>query len=90
MARSIRSKERHGWAHQPFAAVIRFSPDGQRIIADLTDPRVGTSDIWSFDLSRAFASRFTAEVTDESSPVWSADGRRVVFSSDRAGPTICT
>ena len=73
------------WTNQPFASSIRFSPDGQRIIADLTDPRVGTSDIWSFDLSRHVPSRFTAEVTDESSPVWSADGRRVVFSSDRAG-----
>jgi eukaryotic-like serine/threonine-protein kinase len=74
-----------GWMHQPFATSIRLSPDGQRVVADLTDPRVGTSDIWSFDLSRRVASRFTAEVTDESSPVWSPDGRRVVFSSDRAG-----
>jgi serine/threonine protein kinase/Tol biopolymer transport system component len=73
------------WAHQPFASSIRIAPDGQRILADLTDPHVGTSDIWSFDLSRRVASRFTAEVTDESSPIWSRDGRRVVFSSDRAG-----
>ena len=78
-------KNETGWAHQPFASSIRISPDGQRLVADLTDPRVGTSDIWSFDLSRRVASRFTAEVTDESSPIWSPDGRRVVFSSDRAG-----
>ncbi len=73
------------WAHQPFASSLRISPDGQRILAELTDPHVGTSDIWSFDLSRRVASRFIAEVTDDSSPIWSRDGRRVVFSSDRAG-----
>jgi eukaryotic-like serine/threonine-protein kinase len=82
--RSGRKSDRP-WAHQPFASSIRISPDGQRILADLTDSHVGTSDIWSFDLSRRVASRFTAEVTDESSPIWSRDGRRVVFSSDRAG-----
>lgn len=74
-----------GWVQQPFSSGIRISPDGQQVVADLTDPRVGTSDIWSFDLSRRVGSRFTAEVTDESSPIWSPDGRRVVFSSDRAG-----
>jgi eukaryotic-like serine/threonine-protein kinase len=74
-----------GWVDQPFASSVRISPDGQRVIADVTDPKVGTSDIWSFDLLRRVGSRFTAEVTDESSPIWSPDGRRVVFSSDRAG-----
>ena len=78
-------KAETGWVHQPFESSIRISPDGQRVVADLTDPRVGTSDIWSFDLSRRVASRFTAELTDESSPIWSPDGRRVVFSSDRGG-----
>ena len=78
-------KTETGWMHQPFTSSIRISPDGQKVVADLTDPRVGTSDIWSFDLSRRVASRFTAEVTDESSPIWSPDGRRVVFSSDRGG-----
>jgi Tol biopolymer transport system component len=74
-----------GWVQQSFTSSLRISPDGQKVVADLTDPRVGTSDIWSFDLSRRVASRFTSEVTDESSPIWSPDGRRVVFSSDRGG-----
>jgi Tol biopolymer transport system component len=78
-------KTETGWVHQPFESSIRISPDGERVVADLTDPRVGTSDIWSFDLARRVASRFTAEVTDETSPMWSPDGRRVVFSSDRGG-----
>ena len=78
-------KTETGWVHQPFESSIRISPDGQRVVADLTDPRVGTSDIWSFDLSRRVASRFTAEVTDETSPIWFPDGGRVVFSSDRGG-----
>jgi Tol biopolymer transport system component len=78
-------RDETGWIRQPFATSIRISSDGQKVVADLTDPRVGTSDVWSFDLTRKVASRFTAEVTDESSPVWSPDGGRIVFSSDRAG-----
>jgi eukaryotic-like serine/threonine-protein kinase len=78
-------KTETGWVQQPFSNSFRISPDGQRVVADLTDPRVGTSDIWSFDLARRVASRFTTEVTDESSPIWSPDGRRLVFSSDRGG-----
>jgi eukaryotic-like serine/threonine-protein kinase len=78
-------KNETGWTHQPFATFIRISSDGQKVVADLTDPKLGTSDVWSFDLARKVASRFTAEVTDESGPVWSPDGGRIVFSSDRAG-----
>jgi|KBSSwiS6_1023812.scaffolds.fasta_scaffold01567_2 Tol biopolymer transport system component len=74
-----------GWNRQPFGGPIRISPDGERVIADLLDPRAGSSDIWIYDLSRRVPTRFTTEVTDETGAAWAPDGRSVVFSSDRGG-----
>jgi eukaryotic-like serine/threonine-protein kinase len=73
------------WVQQPFSSAIRISPDGEHVIADVQDARTGSSDIWIYDLSRRVPMRFTADVGNDTSPVWSPDGRRVVFSSDRGG-----
>jgi Tol biopolymer transport system component/predicted Ser/Thr protein kinase len=73
------------WADQPFASAIRISPDGQRVIADVQDTRTGSSDIWIYDLERKVPMRFTTDQGNDTSPMWSADGRQVVFSSDRHG-----
>ena len=73
------------WAQQRFASTVRISPDGRRLIADVQDPRTGSSDIWIYDLTRAVPLRFTTDVGNDTTPSWSPDGRRVVFSSDRAG-----
>ena len=64
---------------------MRISPDGERVLADVLDPRAGSSDIWIYDLSRRLPTRFTADVTDETGAVWSPDTSRVIFSSDRGG-----
>jgi Tol biopolymer transport system component len=73
------------WADQPFASAIRVSRDGQRVIADVEDARIGSSDIWIFDLARQVPMRFTTDLGSDTSPIWSPDGRQVVFSSDRGG-----
>jgi len=74
-----------GWLHQRFASTIRISPDGTGVIADVQDPRTGSSDLWIYDLSRRVPIRFTADVGNDTNPVWSGDGLQVAFSSDRAG-----
>lgn len=74
-----------GWLGQPFASSVRFSPDGTQVVVDLEDPRAGASDIWTFDLSRQVPTRFTTDPASDTNPVWSSDGRRIVFSSDRGG-----
>ncbi len=42
-------------------------------------------DIWTIDLERGLASRLTARQGSNQRPVWSPDGRRIAFMSNRAG-----
>lgn len=63
----------------------RFSPDGQRVALTLFDPRTDTVDLWIRDLDRKVSTRFTADPSDETFPVWSPDGARIVYSSTRGG-----
>ncbi len=63
---------------------VRLSPDGLRCAVELRDPATGMIDIWVYDLARGVASRLTSGSTSVS-PVWSSDGRRILFSSNRRG-----
>jgi Tol biopolymer transport system component len=62
-----------------------LSRSGDRLAIHLTDPRAGTADIWVRDLTRGVSSRFTFGAGDEIAPVWSPDGTRIVFASDKDG-----
>jgi serine/threonine protein kinase len=42
-------------------------------------------DIWTIDLERGLASRLTSGQGSNQRPVWSPDGRRIAFTSNRAG-----
>ena len=72
------------WGTQNFGT-IRFSPDAQRIAAEVVDPRTGAADIWIYDVARGVPVRFTTDVTNQSHPVWSPDGGRVLFRWERSG-----
>lgn len=43
----------------------------------------GRSDIWIYDVSRNLRTRFTFEEAGDLAPIWSPDGARIAFSSDR-------
>ena len=74
-----------GWTTQSYGT-LEFSPDGERVALDVADPRTGTGDIWIADTSRGAPVRFTSDPEDESRPVWSPDGSRILFRSNRGGP----
>ena len=61
----------------------RLSPDGQKLATDIFDPRLGTTDVWLYDLSHNTTTRFTIEPGMDNHPIWSPDGERIVFSADR-------
>jgi serine/threonine protein kinase len=63
----------------------RYSPDGTRVTVDLRDPSSGNTDVWIYDLARNIRTRFTFDADEDYSPVWSKDGTRLAWVSDRAG-----
>ncbi|MCX6632080.1 MAG: hypothetical protein NTW28_31100, partial [Candidatus Solibacter sp.] len=60
-----------------------LAPDGSRLAVDLYDPSTKTRDIWILDLKNSSRTRFTFDPGDDLDPVWSPDGRRVAWSSNR-------
>lgn len=60
----------------------RISPDGQRVALDLLDEQ---HDIWIWHLTGETLTRLTLDPAVEEYGVWTPDGRRVIFSSTRAG-----
>lgn len=62
-----------------------LAPDGKRLAVGIRDPKTTKRDIWLIDLARGVKSRFTFDPADDFNPVWSRDGSRLYFTSDRKG-----
>jgi Tol biopolymer transport system component len=62
-----------------------LSPDDSKLAVAIRDPQTRTRDIWIFDLKRGSRTRLTFDPADDFNPVWSPDGARIAFTSDRAG-----
>src|SRR5437660_3320227 len=63
----------------------RLSPDGRRLITAIFDIQAGSPDLWIYDLSRDVPIRFTFEPEFDGNPIWSPDGSRIVWGSNRKG-----
>jgi Tol biopolymer transport system component/predicted Ser/Thr protein kinase len=59
--------------------MFRLSPDGRRVAVSLL--RQNGADLWLTDVERGVASRFSSRPGVNYFPVWSSDGRNIVFGS---------
>jgi serine/threonine-protein kinase len=88
MARSLVWVDRKGQEAPipaPARAYIepRLSPDGHRIAVAVADQ---DNDIWMWDLTRGGPlTRLTLDPSADQYPIWTPDGQRIVFASQRTG-----
>ena len=61
----------------------RLSPDGTRLSVTVED-EAGGQNIWIYEIAREILTPFTVEGLNRNS-IWSPDGKRLIFSSDRGG-----
>jgi serine/threonine protein kinase/Tol biopolymer transport system component len=62
----------------------RFSPNGQKLAIEIVDGN--RSGIWIYDWARDNSMQLTFDAFRDTNPVWTPDGKRIVFASDRAKP----
>ena len=64
---------------------FRLSPDEKSLAASLVDPRTGTVGVWMTDIARGGTTRFTNTRGGllSASAIWSPDGTRVAFRTNR-------
>ena len=62
---------------------LSLSPDERRVVVDAGP---GNPDLWILEVSRGVTSRLTFDPASDFAPVWSPDGNRIAFTSDRSGP----
>jgi Tol biopolymer transport system component len=60
----------------------RLSPDNRTLALQIDE--AGTRNVWLFEMSRRTLTRLTFEGNNRM-PIWTPDGRRLAFSSDRIG-----
>jgi Tol biopolymer transport system component len=62
-------------------ADVALSPDGDHVAVSMRAPNGSTRDLWMYDVGGGQGQRLTFGPDDEFAPVWSPDGRRLLFSS---------
>ena len=62
-----------------------FSPDNSKLVYMKQDPKTSDVDIWTADLGKSPAKEYpvTRDNWPENGPIWSPDGKRVMYASTR-------
>jgi eukaryotic-like serine/threonine-protein kinase len=62
-----------------------ISPDGKHVAVMIFNGVYGVGDIWVFDLTRGTKTRLTFGPANQSTPVWTPDGKTVIYQSAQSG-----
>ncbi|MGC2660147.1 MAG: protein kinase [Bryobacteraceae bacterium] len=62
----------------------RLSPAGDRVAFDRPDARDGNRDLWVAELTRGIVAPLTIDPANDWYPVWSPEGKEILFGSDRS------
>jgi Tol biopolymer transport system component len=65
-----------------------LSPDGTRVVVDISDSKANNVDIWIESTTGASNSRFTFDPAEEAVGTWSRDGATVAYRSDANGASL--
>jgi Tol biopolymer transport system component len=69
-----------------FLVDMDLSPDATHIAATRSPNRaLGGLDVWVTETERGVSTRLTSDPATDQLPVWSPDGKRIVFASNRKG-----
>jgi Tol biopolymer transport system component len=81
-----RTGKRVGTVGEPGASSNpRLSPDGTKLAVAIGDVSRAATDIWVYDLVSGGRTRLTFDPSLNYEPIWSPDGKQIVFSSARRG-----
>jgi hypothetical protein len=64
---------------------MSLAPDDSRVLLERRDPRKGANDVYVYDIARGVMTRVTGGLSENNVGVFSHDGSRVYFTSDRFG-----
>jgi serine/threonine protein kinase/Tol biopolymer transport system component len=67
-------------------STVALSPDNTSVVYDQADPKSATFDIWRVVFGHSRPDKLTFNPSNDVFPVWSNDGKRIVFTSVRERP----
>ena len=64
---------------------FELSPDEKQVAYEKIDADARNGNLWLLDLARGSTSRLTSVPASDYSPLWSSDGKKILFASARSG-----